>query len=362
MYRVISCGVNAPPNSKKLNFAEKDAADVSNFFTSALGPIKGDGVATLLGDQATSSDIYSAFIAADVAAPDYLVFYFSGHGNDEGIATADGLMGYDHLAALVKLIDAPYVFVILDVCSAASAATFFKEARVGGLGGVRESWLAALAQAKRGTRLIFSTNAKETAIDSAILQNGVFTHYFLQALRRSSGDFPFGGRSWISDRRASISAANRMKRAGYTQLPVFHGLTGDFPLAASQADEAVGSANFIKTVVSPHSLDISLETDSREKVRTILKWSLYNGQGELLDSGTKSATPGSEYSTHSGSIPFPHQIARADRHTKLRLMTEGAAPISWELELLDETGNLLDYSHVRATFRAPRSFPFGPQR
>jgi len=124
MYRVISCGVNGPSGAEPLQFAEKDAADVAALFQSALGPRELAGVALLQGADATGANILSALAEAVLEASDYLVFYFSGHGTDDGVAAADELLPYDDLAEMIRYVDALHVFFILDVCSAGSAAGF----------------------------------------------------------------------------------------------------------------------------------------------------------------------------------------------------------------------------------------------
>ncbi len=349
MYHVISCGVNTPPNETPLRFAEKDASDIATVFSSAIGPVS--GVTPLLGIDADNNGIFSAFLAAAESPPEYLVFYFSGHGNDEGIALADGDLTYETLAAYIRYVEAPYTFVILDVCSAASAAPFLKEAVVGGLGTLKESWLAALASATPGTRLIFSTGANKSALEPVNLGNGLFTHFFLKALRESSGDLSWNNESWISDRRACVTARWHMKVSGHAQIPLFFNLSGDFPLTISQDDNPVGFAHFSGTAISRHSLDVSFRIASREGLKTTLRWELANGRGDVVASGRYTKTPMIDAAKYSGSIPCPHEKLRTDSFTRASNMISGLAPVTWTLQLFDEADNLLDSSEVRATYK-----------
>jgi len=356
VYHVISCGVNAPPSADILAYAEKDAEDIASVFQSAIGPVSSEGVTVLLGRDASEEGILTAFLEVAIRQPDYLVFYFSGHGNDDGIAAANGLIGYDTLASFIRMVDSPYTFVVLDVCSAASAAPFLKEARVGGVGALKESWLAALANATPGTRLIFSTGAGRKAGESKALANSVFTHYFVKALREASGDLSVDDVSWISDRRASFSARRRMMLAGIEQVPLFYNLTGDFPLAISQSEEPVGIAHFIRTTVSRNSLDVAFRVQLREGLKTKLVWELSNGRGDVIASGSyKTDEAAATTASFSGSIPCPHDKLKSDIYTRVSAMTSGAAPVAWSLSLYDEANNLLDSGEVRATYRMPQA-------
>lgn len=206
MYKVICVGVNQGTAGSVLAYAEKDAQDVATLFSGGLGPPIAE-VKTIVGANATAQalEIELMMISFANVKPRYLVLYFSGHGGSAGIMTSTGILPYETLVRLIRDTGVPFVTVILDVCFAASYLGFLKEAQVGGFGAapdLRLQWLLALASATPGSRLVFSTGPNSLSRESPKLQNGVFTSFFLQSLRRCRGDIKIGDYSWISDQRA----------------------------------------------------------------------------------------------------------------------------------------------------------------
>lgn len=355
MYQVIACGVNQTDGNTTLSYAEKDAKEFAALMQSDLGPRGPKAIKLLQGTSASSTDLMAAFVEAADANVDQLVFYFSGHANDTEFALSDGGFPYADLAYLIKAVRATHTFVILDVCSAASAATFFKEARVGGTSGLRESWLAALARATPGTRLVFSTGPGGSSRESSTLKHGVFTHYLLAALREAYGNLVEGDTTYVSDWDACDHAARKMKADGALQAPVCLYLTGDFPMTVSQAVEPIGWATFGRIDIARHSLDVRCKAFLRDGVNTHLEWSIFNAAGTLVDTGKVSGRSSQPVQGFYTTIPFPHEKFRKDRLSRLRLMADDQTPITWLLTLVDDAGNILVSTEVQATWRAASS-------
>ncbi|MCZ7681207.1 MAG: caspase family protein [Sandaracinaceae bacterium] len=93
-YQIVSAGVNVAPGLKPLTWAEKDATDVASFMASAQGPLHGQSITPLRGGAATRGAILRAIREAGLLG-DYVFVYFSGHGTEQGIATADGILDYE---------------------------------------------------------------------------------------------------------------------------------------------------------------------------------------------------------------------------------------------------------------------------
>lgn len=359
MYRVIACGVNQGPSAKPLQFAEKDAADFAAFFRGALGPpVSDEQVVLLQGSAASARSIELAIIGAGLLsdATTYLVFYFSGHGGRDGVLTSTGILPYESIIQALRLASIPFTTVILDVCFAASYLGFLKEARVGGLGmppDLQLQWLHALASATPGTRLIFSTGADRTSGESTQLANGVFTNAFLTALKRCRGDLVLGeGVSWVSDQRAFAAARHLLvTRTAGKQVPVERGLTGDFPLALSQAEEPVGTAHFLRTSIEAGSLTVRFQIEERKHVETRVRWKLLNAFGEEIASSADALHPTEEAEAYGGRIECPHARVRSDDASRLHRMTYGEAPLEWVLSIEDELGRVLDEKVVPARYR-----------
>ncbi len=346
MYRLISCGVDSPPGGTPLRFAEQDALNVANTFTSSIGPLQPEDVVLLRGHVATADQLLAAFLSA--GQPEHLVFYFSGHGGPHGLALADGQLSYENLSALIGLADATNVFVILDSCSAGSALGQFKEASVGGVG-MPPHWAEVLANATPGTRLVFSTGAGRAAGESSELRGGVFTHYFLRALRQSPADLSHRGYQWVSDANACRLAAGFMEVMEHDQLPEYHGLTGDFPMTLSQYNTTIGEAAFLGHKFAFNTLNVDVAMRQRQGLCTVLAWSVSNGRGMQLDAGTLTTT--GTYSDFTLTVPYPEESIEDDPYTRWNLQMGGMASLWWDLEIRDEFNRVLRRGRISGAIR-----------
>ncbi|HEU4406776.1 MAG TPA: caspase family protein [Polyangiaceae bacterium] len=354
MYQVIACGVNQGPSGHSLRFAEKDARDVATFFRSSLGPPASEEQVVLLeGSAATRRRIELHILSAGlIQSAEYLVFYFSGHGNTDGVLAADGVLLYDDIIQALQSAKVRFTTVVLDVCSAASYLGFLKEASVGGFGApssLELQWLQALAAATPGNRLIFSTGATKVSRESSKHSNGLFTSAFLTALKRCRGDIDMEGASWISDQRAFFATKALLgQMTGGRQIPVERGLTGDFPLAISQANEPVGEAVFLRTSIESGTLNVHFEIEGRKHMDTRVRWRLLNALGDEIAHGLDAVQPVEESVVFKGRIKCPHSTVTGDPVSRLLRARHGAAPIEWILVIEDEHERAFDEKVVSA--------------
>ncbi|MBL8685337.1 MAG: caspase family protein [Myxococcales bacterium] len=269
-FRLIVCGTNTTKSSPKLNFAESDAARILDHFTGALGPLSATSDAQmLLGASATRQNILNSLTRLGRETPDYLVFYFSGHGGTESIEAVDASLHYMHLANAISAARASRTLIILDVCHAGAFRRFFKEARVNPSGFIKPDWLIALSKANPGTRIMMAATEDQNAKESAAKEGGHFTSAILAALGACEGDIIIGNKRWISDHRAFAQAWNAVRtESGGEQEPVGIGLDGYLPLALSQAGSAVGSA--VITSINHSGTELIFETSlgERSKIET----------------------------------------------------------------------------------------------
>src|SRR5690348_90347 len=104
VYRVVSVGVDNSWGQTPLHYAQRDADAVFRTFTGALGPATADGSFRLLGAEANGAALRFLLGALTFYQTDHLLFYFSGHGGDDGIALADGIFPYEELHAALQQI------------------------------------------------------------------------------------------------------------------------------------------------------------------------------------------------------------------------------------------------------------------
>lgn len=90
-YALLAVGVNQTPGAEnRLRHAELDAVRLAIAVTSAKGAIPPANAAYLLSNTRVS-DLDRELDALAKKHPDFLMFYFGGHGNAHGIGLADGL-------------------------------------------------------------------------------------------------------------------------------------------------------------------------------------------------------------------------------------------------------------------------------
>lgn len=328
---------------------------MAEFFSGALGPVDESDVVTLLGPTATILGVRSALMGIALDAPTYAVFYFSGHGNEVGLLCADGLLPYAQLVADLRAVNAPKSVVILDVCHAASYLDFLKEAHITRPAGqLALSWLDVLAHATPGSRLIFSAARDRNAGEGGKVTNGHFTWALLQALHGAPGDIARGTGRWVSDQRAfSIARQLVIEHFGILQQPIERGLTGDFPLAISQAETPIGGAAFVKVDVAVHgiSVEVGLLVDGRKYVSTTMGCELVNGDGRQLSMHTDAVRPDSDSGFYSGTIRFALDQILQDPLCSLEWTMLRRVRVEWRLRLLDQHGRELDIKVVPVTYR-----------
>jgi hypothetical protein len=353
-FRLICAGVNVGPDAAPLSFAEKDASDIATLFASGIGPVTNDQVDLLQGSAADRSSLRAAFLRATLANLDVLVFYFSGHGNEHGLLTSSGILEYEEVIRWIRAVDAPRSIVILDVCRAASYLDFLKEAHYGGVGDLGLAWFEAIANATPGTRLLFSTAASRNAGEGGGIENGHFTFALIEALRRGRGDLAVSGRLWISDQRAFNLARFVLEHElGVTnQCPVERGLTGDLPIALSQADQPIGGAYIgqASVVTGPGDLALNFSLWGRAGLTTRVVARAVNQRGCTFWQTDYMVTPDDTMNNWSGRIPFPRSALRGDTVSRVSIASTRRTEWSWVLSIFDTQGRLLDDKVVHAVW------------
>ncbi|WP_437713015.1 caspase family protein [Sorangium sp. So ce448] len=352
MYYVLSIGVNNGPGANRLNFAEKDAVDVFRVLSGALGPPRVRG-RYLLGTRATRAEVIATLVALALQPPEYLLLYFSGHGSEEGILVADGLLHYADLAQYLQRIRARAMMVILDTCHAAAYGRFVSPADVAGLGGIDDdhTWLRVLSEAHPGMRMLFATSAETLSRESLNAKNGFFTAALLHAFHHAEADLPAGSPKLISDLQAFVNACAFMqeqqtknwKRPGsgivplHIQQPQFLGHLGDFPLVRSQVERAVGTATITNVAILPGlSVRVDFVVNGRRNVPTRWCVRLSHPDGSLIIGRSRRFVPAKDEHAEGGRIRFPVSVLDDDRASSIVLNSGWQLPVRWTFELLDD--------------------------
>jgi len=248
--RALIIGIaNYPRISKLPGVMLKDARDVANLLRSedqcGYPPTN---VKLLLDEEATAQDIRQGlrWLAQTSAPEDTGVVFFSGHGGrkesgpDAGTylipfdydpnRLRDTAMGSEELTALLSAVKAQRLVVLLDACHSAGAGEVKALDAIPDIkAGLDEKTYNLLAQGT-GRVIMASSQSNEASLILHGMQNSLFTHYLLEALKgacRTDGD----GLIRVIDVCNYVSV--KMPDRATTQHPIFkaHDLENNFPLA-----------------------------------------------------------------------------------------------------------------------------------
>lgn len=335
-YQVLCLGVNEGPGGSTLRFAEKDATDIYNVFTSALGPPRARGYCDTAED-ANRQSVLARLRELARQPPEFLLLYFSGHGSKEGILLSDGLLEFSVLAQRLRAINTRTTLIIFDTCHAAAYGGFVREGDVAGVGDYEDelAWAKMLAQSRPGTRMLFSTSA--TTLSHEATGNGRFTSAFLDALNKAPADM--GSETNFVSALQAFKVTHRLmtSRWGGGQVPQKLGKLADFPLVKSQAEQSVGSAEITNT---SHAKGISLDLDyvirGRRQVATTLSVTLVDGFGTTIFTVSQTVSPTSAEHLEACTITAPADILRRHSHLRTVLESGGSVPAYWNIVIQDQ--------------------------
>jgi hypothetical protein len=172
-----------------------------------------------------------------------LVFYYSGHSDEQGLLLGGERLSYAELRALLAELPVDVRIAILDSC-ASGAITRLK-------GGVRRPpFLFDVSTQVRGHAFLTSASADEAAQESDRVGGSFFTHYLVTGLR--------GAADASGDRRVTLAEAYRfafdetLARTGQTQAGAQHP-TYDIQLA--------GTGDLVITDLRSTSSELAFDSD-----------------------------------------------------------------------------------------------------
>jgi hypothetical protein len=355
-YRLISIGVNVAPNASPLRFAENDAARVRHMLTGSRGPATDDEADLLVGRAATMQALVNRLQILSFFPPEHLVLYFSGHGNERGIALADGFMPYSALAALLEAIPAQTKVVVLDTCHAGGAARLFGEhiASVGAEG-LDDAWIELLEAAPVGLRVFAAVGLSQTAKEDPAIQGSRFTHAWLGALRYAPGDLVSGGYHFVSDLQA-FRYTERLIAKRWPSDPRPQLLTncdvGRLPLVQSQREAAVGLAQIVGVALVPGQVAarVRIHAYERRHVVTRATWTVTTMTGAVLGRGDINLVPQRRAHTMELVLPVAAASLLRDQLLGYWLRQGLGVKLTWNVRLRDDVGHPLDAKAYSAVY------------
>lgn len=193
VYAVI-IGVASYAHMQSLKYTDDDAYRMYGFLKSPEGGALPDEQITLLVDgQATKKDVMASLKTtfANAGENDMVMVYYSGHGLKDAILPIDydGSDNKIYFKEIYKIIEgskAKQKLCIIDACHSGGMLA---------MKGVNEKmpttaqiYYENLNGKKGGTAIVTSSKTEEVSIESAGLRQGIFSHFWIKALKGMADD------------------------------------------------------------------------------------------------------------------------------------------------------------------------------
>lgn len=239
---VVGVSTYSNPKIPSLKLAAKDATDFAKFLTSQKDLFKNVHIKLLVNEQAIRGEI-EKFLLYDVrnaGRNDSVILYFSGHGaidprrgGEYFFVTYDTDPNYLGASGVLmscnrffKGLEARHVLVVADTCHAGS----FSDMQTKSIAGSLESFMKEF-RGSSGRVIMASSKPDEYSLEVPGLENGVFTHFLLEALQ-GAADKNRDGVVSIREAYDYIYAKTKDVTKG-AQHPQFEGkVVGSFPVSA----------------------------------------------------------------------------------------------------------------------------------
>lgn len=202
---VVGIGSFRDPGIPRLQYAAKDARDLAAVLADPrYGRFDAANVTLLTDEKATRANILNALqdLFSKAQENDLVFLYVSSHGSpwrsERGLGGVGYIVTYDTslsniwldaieyetFSRQVSLLKARRKAVFLDTCYSGQAFRKGEKALSIESGGI-DAKTARLFLSGEGTYVVTSSRADERSFESEALRNSYFTHYLIEALRRS---------------------------------------------------------------------------------------------------------------------------------------------------------------------------------
>ena len=195
-FALITGANDGGPERVVLRYANRDAEAVAQVLEELGGVAPGGQTLLLEVDRAAllaALEQVGARLEAARAAGDRveLVFYYSGHSDEEGLLLGGERLGYRELRGVLDTIPADVRVAIVDSCASGELTR-----RKGGVR--RPPFLLDTSAAVKGLAILTSSSATEASQESDRIGGSFFTHYLISGLR-GAADHDTDGRVTLNE-------------------------------------------------------------------------------------------------------------------------------------------------------------------
>jgi hypothetical protein len=290
----VIIGINDYQNKFPLDFCVNDAQEISKTLK-ANCLFRQEDVFLITSDKKNPlKDISGHFDSAirkiaNEFSPtkDSIFFYFAGHGEyhfeNSGLEFHDSIVEISTIFKKINELDPKYQLYVIDACESGG-----KVLTRGKPNSLIENYLSKSS----GILFMYATTENEKAKEYAKLKHGLFTHYFLEAIK-SKDLYDIDG-ILTPNRIQDYVARETSKESRFSQTPVIENRTiGYYPFAflkanadlkikTAQIQSIRGDQDSEKTISSTYFPQVPLEI--RKKTLEEIKLKLDNIYQPLIDS------------------------------------------------------------------------------
>lgn len=182
----IIIGVAAYHHMKRLQYTDDDAYKMYAFLKSPEGgAIPDERMNLLIDEKATKENIINGFrdFSAKIGPDDVLLFYFSGHGEENYLLPFDydgtyNKLSYQEINSLLQQIKAKYKICLTDACYSGGMY-----AMKSGNDDNYKNEFDVFSQNKEEIAILVSSQSNEKSIESSRLRQGTFSHFLIKGLK-----------------------------------------------------------------------------------------------------------------------------------------------------------------------------------
>jgi len=275
------------PARGKLRFAISDATSLMNVLTSIGSVDRGDSYLLIQPKRDMFIGAFNSIFTKINNSPDRnmkyeLIFYYSGHSDEDGILLSDDKIPFVDLKKAIESIPADVRIAILDSCYS-GAFTMLKG------GQKKPPFMIDPGYSMKGNAFITSSSIDEVSQESDTIKGSFFTHYLILGLR--------GAADMTNDRKISLNEAYQYayretlfrteKTAGGAQHPNYN-------------IQMNGTGDVILTDVNRGTAKLTFAEDIEGKI------SLYGRQNSLIAEFSKAYGQDVTLSLEKGEYTIIH--------------------------------------------------------
>lgn len=189
----VIVGVAAYNHMPRLQYTDDDAYKMYAFLKSPEGgAIPDERMNLMIDENATKENIINAMrdLAAKVGHEDVLIFYFSGHGEENSLLPYDydGLynrLTYQEINVLLKMSNAKHKICLTDACYSGSmiAMKGIDENGNDNSNAKSKNNFDVFSQENNEIAVLVSSQADEKSVESNRLRQGTFSHFLIKGLK-----------------------------------------------------------------------------------------------------------------------------------------------------------------------------------